>query len=170
MGLDEVKIIDQIAKIRKLTRLSLPTDDTYLYRLGVALYGFASINSFMTEIICHIDKSHDRISLLDETSGPILNIFKETLNKIKADEKYPEIHDIMLQTADIFGKLKEQRNDIIHPYPITNDKKEQILHRRKDKKGKYFEVDNAFLDQFISKLDDVSNGLYEIRNVVCPDL
>ena len=171
MGLDEVSIIDQIAKIRKLTRLALPTDDTYLYRLGVALYGFASINSFMTEIICHIDKSQNRTSILEyETSGTILSIFKKVLKKIKVNEKYPEIHDIILQTANVFENLNEQRNDIIHPYPITNDKKEQILHRRKDKEGKYFEVNNAFLDQFISKLDNVSNSLYEIRKAVSPDL
>ena len=170
MDFDNVKIIDQFSKIRKLTRLALPSDDTYLYRLGVALYGFASINSFMTEIICHIDNSQDRTSILDEVSGSILNKFKETFDKIKNDCKYPEIHDIMLKTIDVFGILKDQRNDIIHPYPITNDKKEQILHRRKDNEGKYFEVDNAFLDQFISKLHDVSIGLYEIRKVVRPDL
>jgi len=170
MGLDEVSIIDQIAKIRKLTRLALPTDDTYLFRLGVALYGFASINSFMTEIICHIDKSQDRISLLDKTSGPILCEFKKTLDNIKVEGKYPEIHDIMLRTADIFEELNDQRTDFVHSYPITNVNNKQILHRRKDNKGKYFEVDNAFLDQLINKLHDVSSGLYEIRKVVRPDL
>ncbi len=40
--------------IREQTRLSLPADDFYLYRLGVALYGFASITSFMIEIICRL--------------------------------------------------------------------------------------------------------------------
>ncbi|MDR2716845.1 MAG: hypothetical protein LBB89_02100 [Treponema sp.] len=162
--------LEQIVEIKKQTRLALPADDTYLYRLGVALYGFASINSFMTEIICHIDKSQDRISLLDKTSGPILCKFRETLDKIKDEEQYPEIYEVMSRTADLFGKLNNQRNDIAHPYPITNDKNEQILHRRKDSTGKYFEVDNTFLDRFISELHDVSSGLYEIRKVVRPDL
>jgi len=161
-------IIDQITNIKKMTRLALPSDDIYLYRLGVALYGFSSINSFMTEIICHIDKSQNRISLLDEMSGTILNEFKNTLENIKVEGKYPEIHDIMLRTADIFKELNDQRTDFVHSYPITNDNNKQILHRRKDKAGKYFEVDNTFLDQFISKLHDVSSGLYEIRKVVRP--
>ena len=37
-------------------------------------------------------------------------------------------------------------------------------------KKKYFEVDNPFLDQFISELDEISEGLYEIRKAVRPDL
>lgn len=162
--------MDQTTSIKKQTRLALPADDTYLYRLGVALYGFASINSFMTEIICHIDKSQDRISLLDKTSGIVLSIFRETLDKIKAESKYTEIHDVMLQTSNLFEKLNLQRTDFVHSYPITNNQKEQILHRRKEKAGKYFEVDNKFLDQFISELHDVSIGLYEIRKAVRPDL
>jgi hypothetical protein len=76
----------------------------------------------------------------------------------------------MLQTSNLFEKLNLQRTDFVHSYPITNNQKEQILHRRKEKAGKYFEVDNKFLDQFISELHDVSIGLYEIRKAVRPDL
>jgi len=162
---------EQIINIKKQTRLALPDDDTYLYRLGIALYGFASINSFMTEIICHIDKLQNRTAIqTDKTSGVVLSIFKETLEKIKSAGQYPEIYDVMLRTANLFEKLNDQRNDFVHSYPITNDKKEQILHRRKDCKEKYFEVDNKFLDQFISDLHDVSSGLYEIREAVKPVL
>jgi len=158
---------NQIKSIKNQTRLALPDDDTYLYRLGVALYGFASINSFMTEIICQIDKTQNRISLLsDETSGGILCKFKKTLEKIKAEGKYTGIYDVMLQTANLFEKLNMQRTDFIHSYPITNEEKQQILHRRKDSKKKYFEVDNIFLDKFICELHDVSNGLHKIRKIV----
>jgi hypothetical protein len=160
-------IINQFKSIKKQTRLALPDDDSYLYRLGVALYGFASINSFMTEIICQIDKSQDRTTLLsDATSGKILYKFKETLEKIKNEGKYTEIHNTMSRTAAFFDKFNLQRNDFVHSYPITNNEKQQILHRRKDNEKKYFEIDNAFLDQFICELQEVSNGLYEIRNNV----
>ena len=157
-------IINELADIRKQTRLALPEDDAYLYRLGVALYGFASINSFMTEVICHIDNSQNRSILLsDKTSGTILNIFRKTLEKIKNEGRFTKIHAVMQQTADLFEKLNDQRTDIVHPYPITNKEKEQILHRRKDSVGKYFEVDNAFLDQFIGELHNVSSDLYATR-------
>ncbi len=153
-------------KIRHQTLLALPSDDTYLYRLGVALYGFASINSFMTEIICHIDKKQDRVKLLDETSGAILDIFRQTLKSIKSEKLFPSVYKIMQQTADLFESLNTERTDFVHTYPITNKKDEQILHRRKDSGGKYFEVDNDFLNSFIGRLHDVSSGLYEVRKVV----
>jgi len=164
-------MISELTKIKKQTRLALPNDDAYIYRLGIALYGFASINSFMTEIICHIDTSRDRSALLsDEMSGGILKIFRKTLEKIKTEGKYTEIHDTMFQTANLFDKLNDKRTDFVHSYPITNKNDKQILHRRKDKKKKYFEVDNTFLDLFIRELYDVSSGLYTIRKAVRPDL
>ena len=162
---------DKFIEMRNLTRLALPEDVTYLYRLGLALYGFASINSFMTEIICHIDNSQNRISLLsDKTSGQILKIFRGLLDNFRTSGQFPEIHCIMEQTADLFEKLNDQRTDFVHSYPITNTLGEQILHRRKDKIGKYFEVDNAFLDKFIGELHDVSSNLYAIRKEVKQNL
>jgi len=159
---------DTLLNIKKLTRLALPTDDTYLYRLGIALYGFSSINSFMTEIICHIDKVKDRSKLLDSGASEILKIFRKTAENAK--QEYPDIYDIMKKTGDLFEYINEQRTDFIHAYPITNKKNEQILHRRKNSKSKYFEIDNIFLDKFISKLHDISYGLYEIRKIVRQDL
>jgi hypothetical protein len=161
---------DNFKSIRKQTRLALPSDDTYLYRLGVALYGFNSINSFMTEIICHIDNKKNRTELLDMESGKVISIFRQTLKHIKENKQFPAIYQTMNQTADLFEHLNTERSDFVHTYPITNGKNEQILHRRKDSKRKYFEVDNDFLDNFIGRLHDVSNGLYEIRAVVMPQL
>lgn len=155
--------------IRSQTRLALPADD-YLYRLGVALYGFCSINSFMTEIVCHIENSRNRTQLLDLTSGKILEIFRQTLRDVRTQGLYPEIHETMRITADLFEQLNSERTDFVHAYPITNQQGEQILHRRKDSKGKYFEVDNDFLDSFIPRLHEISTRLYEIRAVVKPQL
>ena len=163
-------IANELADIKKQTRLTLPDDDAYLYRLGVAIYGFASINSFMIEIICHIDQSQSSSKLLLETSGKILDIFRQTLKILKQNQKYASIHNVMQKTADLFEKLNTERTDFVHSYPITNSKNEQILHRRHDDKEKYFEVDGAFLDRFIKELHNVSSGLYEIRKVVRPDL
>lgn len=49
--------------IRGLTRLALPADDGYIYRLGVALYGFASLSSFMSEVAHHLDPLVNRTVL-----------------------------------------------------------------------------------------------------------
>lgn len=157
-----------IQAVRNLTRLALPSDDIYIYRLGVALYTFASLSSFMTEIASHLDPAVDRTNLQAQTGGVILGAFRKC---IKASGKSnPAIAAIGQKAADAFEELNSQRSDIVHSYPITNGTGAQILHRRLDSKGKYFEVTNDFLDDFISKLHDVSSKLYEIRKIVRPDL
>jgi hypothetical protein len=161
---------DNFVTIRKQTRLALPSDDTYLYRLGVALYGFNTINSFMTEIIGHIDQLQNRTRLLDMESGKVLDIFRQTLKNIKKNGLFPTVHVTMNHAADLFEQLNTERSDFVHAYPITNKKGDQILHRRKDSKKKYFEVDIEFLDSFICRLHEVSSDLYKIRAEVRPDL
>ncbi|HED36713.1 MAG TPA: hypothetical protein ENI76_00470 [Ignavibacteria bacterium] len=156
----------KILSIKKQTRLALPEDDTYLYRLGIALYGFNSINSFMIEIICHIDDRQNQIKLFELESGKILEEFRKTLSYVKKNKLFPVIYLAMSKTANLFEGLNTERSDFIHSYPITNKKNEQILHRRKDSKGKYFEINNDFLDNFVSRLHDVSSLLYKIRSTV----
>lgn len=153
--------------IKSQTRLALPSDDGYLFRLGIAQYGFASLSSFMTEIACHLDGSLNRTELQATTGGAILDSFRQSVKKAKQGN--PKIGSIGKSAAAIFEILNTERSDFIHSYPITNDAKAQILHRRLDSKGKYFEVTNDFLDKFISQLHDVSNKLYEIRSIVMPD-
>lgn len=160
----------EILSIKKQTRLTLPEDDTYLFRLGVALYGFNSINSFMIEIICHIDDRQSQTKLFELESGKVLDEFRKTLSSVKKNKLFPEIYTDMSKVANLFENLNTERSDFIHSYPITNKKNEQILHRRKDSKNKYFEVDNDFLDNFISRLHDVSSLLYKIRSVIKPQL
>jgi hypothetical protein len=151
--------------------MALPVDDDYLFRLGVALYGFSSINSFMIEIICHIDKTQSGILLLDKTSGVILDIFRKTQKKIESEKLYPEtsINQIMDEVAYLFKALNTKRTDFVHAYPITGIAGKQILHRRYAK-DKYFEIGDSFLDDFIRSLVDVSSGLYKIRNIVGSNL
>lgn len=69
--------------IRRLTRLALPADDGYIYRLGVALYGFASLSSFMAEVAHHMDPRVDRTELKAKTGGQILDGFRTSLKIAK---------------------------------------------------------------------------------------
>ncbi|EPO7920307.1 hypothetical protein [Pseudomonas aeruginosa] len=154
--------------IRGLTRLALPADDGYIYRLGVALYGFASLSSFMSEVAHHLDPLVNRTVLQAKTGGDILSEFRKSVKKAKASK--PAVEPIGRVAADMFQALNTRRSDIVHAYPITNNAKQQILHRRLDEKNRYFEVTNELLDEFISKLHDVSSKLYEIRAIMKPEL
>lgn len=40
----------ELEAIKSLARVALPRSNAYLFRLGIALYGFASIASFMAEL------------------------------------------------------------------------------------------------------------------------
>lgn len=72
--------------------------------------------------------------------------------------------------ADLFQTMNAERSDIVHAYPITDPEGEQILHRRKDSQGKYFEVTDVLLDSFSLRLHELSLQGYAIRRVVRPDL
>jgi len=152
--------------IRQQTRVALPTDDSYLFRLGVALYGFAYVNSFMTEVITYLDTSADRTRLGDLTSGSVLDTFRHAA-KLCVD---PSVMPVAKRVGDEFERLNSERTDFVHAGPITNAAGDQILHRRVDAKSKYFEVTNDFLDDFIGRLARVCDALYEIRAIVRPDL
>ncbi|MDH4581101.1 hypothetical protein E8F20_04320 [Pseudomonas sp. BN415] len=154
--------------IRGLTRLALPADDGYIYRLGGALYCFASLSSFMSEVAHHLDPLVNRTVLQAKTGGEILSEFRKSVKKAKASKL--AVGPIGRVAADMFQALNTRRSDIVHAYPITNKASQQILHRRFDEKNRYFEVTNELLDEFISKLHDVSSKLYEIRAIMKPEL
>lgn len=158
--------MSQVEAIRQNTRIALPADDAYLYRLGVALYGFASINSFMTEIITYLDPTADRTSLQGMMSGKVLDTFRGAVKKWSG----ADISEPANRAASEFERLNTERSDFVHSYPITSPTGAQILHRRVDAKNKYFEVTEAFLDDFIRRLTSVSDAFYEIRGIVRPDL
>lgn len=158
--------MSQVVAIRQNVRIALPADDAYLFRLGVAIYGFASINSFMTEIITHLDPHADRISLQGMMSGKVLDTFRGTVKKWRG----ADISEPANRAASEFERLNTERSDFVHSYPITSPSGAQILHRRVDAKNKYFEVTDAFLDDFTGRLRSVSDALYEIRGIVRPEL
>jgi hypothetical protein len=168
MADNQMKAEVETKAIRDLTRLALPIDDGYIFRLGVSLYSFASLSSFMAEIASYLDPTINKAELTGKMGGEILNAFRKSVKAAKFHNQ--KIGPIGQAAADLFQTLNSERSDIIHSYPITNTSKAQILHRRLDAKDKYFEVTNEFLDSFISRLHDVSDELYKIRKIVRPDL
>ncbi len=153
-------------QIRSQTRIALPSDDQYLYRLGVALYGFSYVTNFMVEVTCYLNPTFSRTKLQGRMSGEVLDAFRHSV-KIGV-QSWPELKNVGVQTADAFEKVNTERSDFVHAYPITGATGQQILHRRQDNKGKYFEASDGFLDNFIRQLDRVCVGLYEIREITRP--
>jgi hypothetical protein len=155
-----------INELRRMTSLALPEDDSYVIKLGIAIYSFASINSFLTEIIRYLDQSQNRSELLHKESGEILKILRVILRHRPKDKITDELDFV----AKEFEEYKNFRNDIVHAYPITGKKGKQILHRRLDRADKYFEVTEEFLDAFIGGLPVISQRLYKIRTHLRPEL
>lgn len=153
----------ELGAIRRQTRLALPEDDTYLYRLGAALYGFASITSFMIEIIRRLDSSQDWIALNRLEAGKVCRKFDAALSKARAEGTYVE--EAGTEALRLIRELNDARSDFVHAYPITSRQDVQILHRR-PKIGESFEVSKEFLDRFISRLHDASSKLYQVRDVL----
>lgn len=152
----------QLEAIRGLTRVALPVDDGYLFRLGVALYGFAWVTTFMVEVVSYLDPSADRQANSEKAAGDIASDFRSAAKQWNG----APIKRVAKKAAKEFEQLNIDRNDFVHAYPVTGVSGVQILHRRRDDKRKNFKVTDAFLDDFISRLTRVSDALYAIRDIV----
>lgn len=150
------------SELRSANRLALPSSDSYIFRLGMALYGFAWISNFMIEIITQLDPRASNEELEKLTSGQIFNRFLRSVEEWSGSD----ISVPSKSVAEEFGQLNSERNDIVHSTPITNSLEEQILLRRDDSKGKYLEITSEFMDGFIERLSLVSDSLYQIREIV----
>lgn len=156
----------ELEGIRRATRVALPASDAYVYRLGVAVCGFATAAGFMAEVTGHLRGDVNRDSGGSLPAGKILEAFRAAAARWTGAPVDPHAST----AAKSFGKLVEERNDFIHAFPITGSGGEQILHRRKESSSKYLEVTDAFLDDFISRLEAVVDQLYAVRAAVGPDL
>ncbi|MGP5444602.1 hypothetical protein [Pseudomonas helleri] len=163
-----------------MTRIALPESDRYVFRLGAAVYGFASVSSLMAEVICHMDPERSRPELEAKMGGRLAEAFNQTVKKIEHLE--PEAFVAGQQAYELFKTLNDERSDIIHSYPITSTTGNQILHRRQDatesrgqgdtltrgKPAKHFEVTDQFMDTFLARLHQVNKHLYRIRDIFRP--
>lgn len=163
--------MSDIQKMRRQFRVALPESDGYVFKLGVAIYSFASANSFLCEIIATINpEEYNHTILQDKTSGKILKTLKGVARDLRANDRLQLTHDMLDETAAIFERLNNRRNDIFHAYPITGEGNAQILHRRKDASSKYFEIKEEILDRFIYDAEKVSDLLYRIRDIVSEEV
>lgn len=134
------------------TRQSLPTKD-YRELLGTALCVFSSNNSFFIENILRYDVNETLTwyELIDNVSGKLPRI----ANRVLVGEQGQAI-------VELFQKIVEMRNRIIHSFRITNKEGEQSL-ATKTKDNIQFEITESYLMEFILENDKLSCMLHKLR-------
>ena len=134
------------------TRQSLPSKQ-YRELLGSALCVFNSNNSFIIENILREDGDnvYSWYKLIDMTSGKL----KEPISKTITVKAGAEI-------ANLFFKLTEQRNRIIHSFQITDSDNEQRL-ATKDKQHIQYVITEDYLINFIKLNEELCSKLHQFR-------
>ena len=134
------------------SRQALPTRK-YRELLGSAISVFNSNNSFIIENILSqdIDSRYDWYSLIDRTSGRLVEPIKETITK-NSDANISEK----------FEGLVTMRNRIVHSFQVTGENGEQIL-ATKTKDDRQFIITEEYLYDFIKKNEDLSTLLHKFR-------
>ena len=136
------------------TRQSLPAKE-YRELLGTALCVFNSNNGFIIENIIKTNTLFDWYELIDKESGCLRTIISETISKESGTTGI----------EDLFLKIVNMRNRIIHSFRITSKSGEQVLATKKRKKegNIQFEITKEYLMDFIKKNEKLSDLLHQYR-------
>lgn len=116
----------------------------------------------MAKVTCHLDPTLNRTKLEEQMGAGLRNAFRKAVEK--AALSYPGVVAPGQLAADLFQTMNAERSDIVHAYAITNLEGEQILHRRKDSQGKYFEVTDVLLDSQLTLARGKSAALRHTQN------
>lgn len=148
-----------LSEYRNMIRVPLPENDSYVIKLGVALYSFAYTTTFLCEIISyHLDKNIDRGKLQGSDAGSILH----TLRCVQSKREMDQITKDIQFTIDKYEEYKNIRNDLMHSYCVTGGDGQQTLHRNR-KDGTDFEVTEDYIDSFIADFSEILDKLEKIR-------
>ena len=139
----------------KYTRQSLPSK-RYRELLGSAICVFNSNNAFIIENILRFDENdaYNWYELIDKTSGSLSKDVKKVIS-----EKFGDDIEVL------FEELVDSRNRIVHSFQITNSVGEQSLATKEKVKdgNRQFEITEAYMLDFISKNEKLSDMLHTIR-------
>ncbi|CRL61159.1 selenium binding protein [Proteus vulgaris] len=145
------------------TTQALPSKK-YRELLGTCFCVFNSNNNFVIENILRLDKDKDKKYswhiLIDKETGQLLDDVKQTINQISG-----------LEIADRFYEVMEMRNRLVRSYQVSaeecdvsDDEDNQIL-ATKYSNGKQEYITEDFLFYFIDKNKELSERLYELRDL-----
>ena len=146
----------------------LPNDKEYLMRLATALYGVAytewAVLGFLPSLL-----EKGLLPITRDEAGKIYGMtthnIAEKLKKLSKQTNDVQVSKWLSVASDNLSSLVDERNDIIHSRPCTDENKnDQSLYRYcvKDDKVKSFMIDNEYLDKFIGK---INTALREISSI-----
>ena len=144
----------RLAVYEPYSRQSLPTK-RYRELLGSAICVFNSNNAFIIENILRNDENglYDWHSLIDFESGRLKPIVQNTISSKCGDS-----------IEQLFSRLVEMRNRIIHSFQITKDEQQVLATKERQKDGgKQFVITEEYLLDFIKQNEMLSNELHDLR-------
>lgn len=134
------------------TRQSLPSRK-YRELLGSALCVFNSNTQFVIENLIYNKPSKLWYELTDKTSGKLLEYIRRELTT------YNE------SIADLYKKLTDKRNRIVHSFQITDvDGEQRLCTKTRSLNNIQFVITEKYLTDFITQNEYLCKCLYEIRN------
>lgn len=137
------------------TRFALPEED-YLTLLGEAVYVFNSNVSFFAENLLHAG-APDWYELADMMAGQL----KDEGKKWLVNEKDKRVLELLCE-------LGNERNRIIHSFPVTHDGRQELRTKTKAKDEEQpnyqYQIDRELLRSFIDRNQELSDELYECRD------
>lgn len=137
------------------TRFALPEED-YLTLLGEAVYVFNSNVPFFVENLLHAG-APDWYELADMMAGQL----KDEGKKWLVNEKDKRVLELLCE-------LGNERNRIIHSFPVTHDGRQELRTKTKAKDEEQpnyqYQIDRELLRSFIDRNQELSDELYECRD------
>ena len=135
------------------TRQALP-EKNYRELLGSAICVFNSNNAFVIENILNTTggEKYSWHKLVDHTSG---GLKEEVLKTITAASN--------ADIADLFDKIVEKRNRIVHSFQITDTGNNEQILATKDKDNIQFQISRCYLLEFIKDNNRLSSLLHDYR-------
>lgn len=137
------------------TRFALPEED-YLTLLGEAVYVFNSNVSFFVKNLLHAG-APDWYELADMMAGQL----KDEGKKWLVNEKDKRVLELLCE-------LGNERNRIIHSFPVTHDGRQELRTKTKAKDEEQpnyqYQIDRELLRSFIDRNQELSDELYECRD------
>lgn len=135
------------------TKQALPERE-YRELLGSAICVFNSNNAFMIENILRTEGTvYDWRSLIDLESGRIKPKIKKAITG-----EYGSVIE------ELFSRIIQKRNRIIHSFQITHDGKQMLATKEQEKDGgRQFLISEDFLFEFINDNEKLSSILHEYR-------
>ena len=151
------------------TKTILPKDD-YTYLLGASLFVFDRINAFVVENLGYtgLTGELDWYHLIDAGQRSYVNYIRDYID-----------HELNTNIADQFDRLLNERNRIVHGFPVTigkkeNNSQEQVLDtktKHNDKNpvasDKQHIITREEMQQFIADCMNLERQLTHVREQLC---